>query len=258
MKRFNFDEFLWFIVLIVLDLFLIYLVYAKKIDFYIGKNMIKYIYFSIASLIVITLFQIRNVFTPKSAINIKIKLLPIILAILLGIISVTKQQSFKHFELGNELRGNNENSIDKSSLYEHNHDININSSDINLSKDSNNAYEIDNNKIIVVNENNYVILEDIRANPSKYNGRELEIQGFVCKEDYLNKNQFIIGKLIMTCCAADSKVVGIIAEYNKVGELKENQNVNVRGIIGITTIKDDNKFSHNVPVLLIKDLKIDN
>lgn len=220
--------------------------------------MIKYIYFSVASLTIVILLQIQNIFTPKSSTNIKIKLLPIILAILLGIISVTKQQSFKHFELSNELRGNNEGSIDKQSLYEHNHDININRSNINLSKDSNNMYEDDIHKVIVVNENNSIILEDIRLNPSKYTGRELEIQGFVCKEDYLNKNQFIIGKIIMTCCAADSKVVGIIAEYGNVNKLKENQNVDARGTIAITTIKDNNNVSHSVPVLLIKDLKTNN
>lgn len=217
--------------------------------------MIKYIYFSIVSLTIVTLFQIQNIFTPKGSINIKIKLLPIILAILLGIISVTKQQSFKHFELSNELRGNTENNTDNHFLHEHDHDININSSNINLSKDSNNIYEEDNDKVIIINDNNSMILEDIRLSPSKYISRELELQGFVCKEDYLNKNQFIIGRIIMTCCAADSKAVGIIAEYNNVSELKENQNVDARGKIGITTIKDDNNVSHSVPVLVIKDLK---
>lgn len=220
--------------------------------------MIKYIYFAIVSLTIVTLFQIQNIFTPKSFINIKIKLLPIILAILLGIISVTKQQSFKHFELSNELRENNENTIDKHSLHEHNHDININSSNIDLSKDSNNIYEEGTDKVILINDNNSTILEDIRINPSKYIGRELELQGFICKEDYLNKNQFIIGRIIMTCCAADSKAVGIIAEYNNASKLKENQNVNVRGTIGITNIKDDKDANHSVPVLLIKDLKTSN
>lgn len=255
MKRFNFDEFLWFIVLTLLNLFLFYLVYTKKINFYIGKNMIKYIYFSIISLTSVTLFQIRNIFTPKSSINIKLKLIPIILAILLGIISVSKQQSFKHFELGNELRGNDEASIDKNSLSEHDHNININSDSINLSKDINNIYEDDTNKVIVIDENNPMILEDIRLNPSKYIGRDLEVNGFVCNEDYLNKNQFIIGRIIMTCCAADSKAVGIIAEYNNASELKENQNIDAIGTIKAATVKDNNNVSHTVPVLVIKDLK---
>ncbi|MDR3594108.1 DUF1980 domain-containing protein [Clostridium sp.] len=256
MKRFNFDEFLWFIVLILLDLFLIYLVFTKKINFYIGKDMIKYIYISIISISVIAIFQIRNICTPKSSINIKIKLLPIILAILLGIISVNKQQSFKHFELNNELRGNTAKSIDKQSLYEHELDIDINKGNINLSKDSKNIYEDVTQKIIVVNESNPMILEDIRLNPEKYIGRELEVKGFVCKEDYLNNNQFIIGRLIMTYGAADSKVVGIIGKYDKISDLSESQNVDAKGVIGISTMNDDNGVSHNVPVLIIKDLKI--
>ncbi|NRV82956.1 hypothetical protein DFR97_004396 [Clostridium beijerinckii] len=42
MKRFNFDEFLWFIVLILLDFSIIYLISTGSIGFYIGSNMIKY------------------------------------------------------------------------------------------------------------------------------------------------------------------------------------------------------------------------
>lgn len=246
MRRFNFDEFLWFIVLILLDLSIIYLTFTGKIDFYIGKKMIKYIYITIVMISAITIIQLRNVFTSKGNLSLKRKLLPIILTMILGIISINKQGTFKHIELNRELKESKESSIDMKSLYEH-------ELDYSTIKSENHKKEI-----LVVNEANAMILDDIRINPKKYIGRNLEIRGFVCKESYLNKNQFIIGRIVMDCCAADSKIVGIIGEYDKVYDLNENENIIVRGTIGSSTIKDDNNVSHSVPIIMIEKIEIEN
>ena len=243
MKRFNFDEFLWFIVLILLDISIIYLIFTGKIDFYIGKKMIKYIYITIVMISIITIFQIKNVFTSKGSNNLKKKLLPIVLTVILGVISINKQETFKHIELNKELQESKASSIDMKSLYEH-------ELDDGLIKVKN-----DNKEILVVNEDNPMVLEDIRENPKKYIGRNLEVHGFVCKESYLNKNQFIIGRIVMACCAADSKVVGIIGEYNKAYDLNENDNIIVRGTIGSSTIRDDNNASHRVPIVIIEKME---
>lgn len=88
MRRFNFDEFLWFLVLIVLNIWLIYLSFSGNITIYIEEEMIKYIYITVLLLSIITIFQIKNIFTPKSNFNIKIKLIPILFALFLGVISI--------------------------------------------------------------------------------------------------------------------------------------------------------------------------
>ena len=246
MKRFNFDEFLWFIVLILLDISIVYLVFTGKMNFYIGKKMIKYSYITILMITILVIVQFKNVFTSKGNSNIKTKLVPIILTLILGAISINTQETFKHNELNKELNGSSTSKIDIKSLYEHELDYK--------------SIENENNKqeILIVNENNPMILEDIRVNPKKYIGRKLEIHGFMCKEGYLNKNQFIIGRMIMTCCAADSKVVGIIGEYDKAYDINENQNIIVRGTIAGSTIKDDNNISHRVPIVIIEKLESEN
>ena len=246
MKRFNFDEFLWFIVLILLDISIVYLLFTGKMNFYIGEKMIKYSYTSILMITILVIVQFKNVFTSKGNSNIKTKLVPIILTLILGTISINTQETFKHNELNKELKGSSTSRIDIKSLYEHESDYN--------------AIENENNKqdILIVNENNPMVLEDIRVNPKKYIGRKLEIHGFMCKENYLNKNQFIIGRMIMTCCAADSKVVGIIGEYDKAYDINENQNIIVKGTIASSIIKDDNNISHKVPIVIIEKLGIEN
>ena len=123
MKRFNFDELLWFIVLILLDILIAYLIISNKIDFYVGKKMIKYAYFTVIMISIISVFQLTNIFTCKGSINLKIKLIPIILALMLGGVSIKTQETFKHTELNKELKGSN---IDIQSLYEYESDFNEN------------------------------------------------------------------------------------------------------------------------------------
>lgn len=247
MKRFNFEEFLWFFVLTSLDLWIIYLTKTNKINFYIGANIIKYIYIAIIMLTIIAIFQIKNIFTCKSNRSIKLKLIPIILALILGIISIYKFQTFKHTELGKELIENKSSIIDNQLIFEH-----------EVNKNNKEKLNIDKEKTIIVDENNPIILEDIRINPEKYAGKKLEIHGFVCKESYLNKNQFIIGRIIMTCCAADSKVVGIIGEYDKAKDLGENDRIKVSGTVGNSYIKDENNVKHSIPVIKIDELQKEN
>lgn len=246
MKRFNFDELLWFIVLILLDLYIIYLIFTNKMDFYVGKKMIKYSYITVLMISIILVFQFKNIFTSKGNSNVKIKLIPIIITLILGVISINTKETFKHTELNKELKENKTSSIDMKSLYEHELDY------TSIEKGN------DKKDILIVNEDNPMVLEDIRINPEKYIGRNLEIHGFVCKESYLNKNQFIIGRIVMTCCAADSKVVGIIGEYDKANDLNENEKIIVRGAIGSSTIKDDNNVSHRIPIIIIENLNNEN
>lgn len=252
MKRFNFDEFLWFIVLILLDGFILGLIFTKKINFYIGNNMVKYIYIAIGMISVISIFQIKNIFTCKGSSKLKIKVLPIIIALILGSISLSNLKTFKHAELGKEVTENNVGIMDREYLYKHEFSYDSLSKN-DIEKISNSIYEN-----IKVDDDNPMLLEDIRENPEKYVGKRLEIHGFVCKENYLNEKQFIIGKIVMTCCAADSKIIGIIGEYDKVDDLNENDNVKVIGVIGSSEVKDDNNIIHNIPVVKIIEIEKEN
>ncbi|WP_341274891.1 hypothetical protein [Clostridium beijerinckii] len=92
----------------------------------------------------------------------------------------------------------------------------------------------------------------------KYIGKKLEIHGFVCKENYLNKDQIIIGRIIMTCCAADSKIVGIVGDYDKSYQLKENDKIKVIGEVGSSVIKDESNVEHKIPSIKIEKLEIEN
>lgn len=236
MRKFNLDELLWLVVLILMIFSLSFLLYSGKIEFYIGKKMIIYIYLSIIMLLIMTVFQICNVFTPKSELNIKSKLIPIVLALIIGAISINEKNYFRHIELNNNI---------------------INESEEGENKKDKVTKIVDSN--IIIDDNNLLVLEDIRLNPDRYIGKNIEMCGFICKEAYLKNTQCVIGRIVMTCCAADSKVVGILIEDEEVLKLKENDWVYVKGTLSYTTINDDDGVSHRVPVILVETVnKVDN
>ena len=235
MKKFNLDEFVWFITLILMATGLVYLIRTGKISFYMGDKMIKYIYAAIFMISVISIFQVINIFTPKNNINLKVKYIPIILALVIGIISVRSQDSFRHRQLNNVLI--NEYTEDR----EHKHTDHL--------KDKKEY-----GQFIKIDDDNLDVLEEIQIDPERFIGKEIELCGFICKESYLKNTQFVIGRIIMTCCAADSKIVGILAEDKDIVKLEENEWVTVRGVINYTTINDDDGVSHKVPVINIANL----
>lgn len=235
MKKFNLDEFVWFITLILMAAGLVYLIRTGEISFYMGDKMIKYIYAAIFMISVISIFQVINIFTPKNNINLKVKYIPIILALIIGIISVKSQDSFRHRQLNNVLI--NEYTEDR----EHKH--------TDYLKDKKEY-----GQFIKIDDDNLEVLEEIQIDPEKFIGKEIELCGFICKENYLKNTQFVIGRIIMTCCAADSKIVGILAEDKDIIKVKENEWVTVRGVINYTTINDDDGVSHKVPVINIDNL----
>lgn len=78
------------------------------------------------------------------------------------------------------------------------------------------------------------ILDWVRAfnyapDASAFNDQPADVVGFVYRNNRLAENQFMIGRFIVTCCAADASAVALIAEWPEAAQLPENAWVRVRG-----------------------------
>lgn len=102
------------------------------------------------------------------------------------------------------------------------------------------------NSIIFTDENYFKNLYDIGEDLyKKYKGTKIVIDGFIYKEDTLEKDEFIIARLMMACCAADSQVIGLVCKYPDTLNLKQNTWFKVEGILD---------FKNNVPIILVNKL----
>ncbi|WDC83247.1 TIGR03943 family protein [Caloramator sp. mosi_1] len=110
--------------------------------------------------------------------------------------------------------------------------------------------EIIKDGLIDVNNKNYLdVLDELQRNLDKYQEREIKIEGFVFKDKSFNKNQFVVARMLITCCAADAQIIGLMVEgdYN----VKENEWVRVEGVI--------NKGVYNgdiIPIIRSKSVKL--
>jgi uncharacterized repeat protein (TIGR03943 family) len=82
------------------------------------------------------------------------------------------------------------------------------------------------------------ILDWIRAfnysqNPAEFQGETADVIGFVYHDPRLAENQFLVGRLAVTCCVADAFAIGMVVEWPEAKRLKENSWLRVRGPIQV-------------------------
>ena len=77
----------------------------------------------------------------------------------------------------------------------------------------------------------------------------------MCKESYLEEKQFIVGQIIMTCCAADAYSTGLICESDKKDEFEENDNVVIEGRLCYSNIRDDQNNELKIPIIKVEKIK---
>lgn len=75
--------------------------------------------------------------------------------------------------------------------------------------------------VIDIGDNDYgVWYADTAEHPEVYDGKTVKFKGLVAKEGKLPPNCFVIGRHVMTCCAADVQYCGLACRWTGVNALK--------------------------------------
>ena len=61
-------------------------------------------------------------------------------------------------------------------------------------------------------------------------GQEIELVGFVFKNEYFKENQFHISRMLLNCCVADAFIEGMVVQAPIAKELDNNEWVRVKGV----------------------------
>ncbi|MFD2328561.1 TIGR03943 family putative permease subunit [Cohnella sp. GCM10020058] len=81
-------------------------------------------------------------------------------------------------------------------------------------------------------------LETINKFLDPFQGKSIEITGFVYRQEGLAEGLFIVGRMAMTHCIADIAPYGMIVEAPQASSFKDDQWVTVRGTIGRQSLGD--------------------
>ena len=231
MKNLNLDIIAKTLILLAFSAFYLKIIFTDEIMLYVHPRIIPFAIFGFIAMFIIALFLLTDTFNNKKK-KFKFKnyivfLAPLILVFFMETINA------------NSAIQNNITNINENSNYETNTSNNTSNSTSRLynnlaetsTQDTNNkkALDIENN-IIQINQRNFVFsLNEIIENPDKYDGKEIEITGFVYKDKNLKENEFIIGRFMMVCCAADMQIVGIRCDSNTLEPYENNTWIKVKG-----------------------------
>ena len=194
MKKFNIDELIWFILFVLLSLSLVFLIRSGKITNFVGSDMIIYFYLSIIILSVFAIFQFGRIFTIKRRVETTNKYIPLTFTLCVGVVLLYV------FPL---LKGNTD--INEELLLKNNADA------------------------IIINSENYSILNEIVENKEEYEGKKIVFLGYIDKIKE-NSDFTIIARQTVKCCQADKEKIQIKAKGLE-SNLEEGQWINICGKI---------------------------
>ena len=235
MKRFNINELLWFLILFSLSLVLGSMLYTEKVYILIHPKMKIYLMIAEFILCMFTLIQFPKIFTIPDRGGVRKNYIIFVFAIFMVVLAskVNISTTYLEFKGVNLLPySDNQGLKDK-----HNHEN-----------------EIPPGVIELKGENFYCYLEDLQKNINNYTGRSVEVEGMIYRKKDLGKNQFVVTRLVMNCCAADSQYVGVICQYGGIN-IGEAQWVKIYGEIDKIKVKDMNGKERELPLVKIRKLE---
>jgi putative membrane protein len=248
------------------SLFFYSIIHSGKVQLYVHPRIVPYMEFGILAMVSISLFTLKELFKPKRKYQITSYLffiIPLFLAFLLPPKSMdSSSMSFGDMKIARQTKGptSDTGSVDKADNSFPDDDTASTDSSSNSDNPSP-SFEVNSsnyealaslarepsarvmklqNGMVVMGDDNFVKwLQELDNNREKYQGKRIQVVGFVFKDNHLKKNEFIPARLMMTCCAADLQPVGMLCRYDKAAELKHDTWVKVTGTIKVIDYKGE-------------------
>lgn len=251
-RSYNMDAAFKAVVLLGFAMFFFLTIRSGQVLKYVHPRNVPVIKFAILAMVVVSVFLIHEVFKPQRLKGSSMPLLffavPLFLAFLLPV------QSFGSSSIAYEdlSLGGTSQYVDKSELNTAYSDESVSYEDNNMDtySDEENLNTIDSNTIdsstvdaaenkfelidgtVIVDDDHYVAwMQEIYENMDKYIGKKIEVTGFVYKDEQFAANEFVSGRMMMVCCAADMQTIGFLCRSNQTAALKADAWIKVYGTI---------------------------
>lgn len=255
MKKFNFDILTKIVILISFSLFYLKILISKEILLYVHPRIIPFAILGICSMIIMAIFLISSLYKSyKRTFKIEkyiVFILPLIIILIFQI--PTLKSNAKTLDFNSNSKSNSEFSSNNAEYTPDLYGGKTESYGDGIS--SHNKLDISDN-IINVNSKNFVSsLDEIISNCNEYEGKTIEISGFIYNDKNLklNENQFIIARYMMVCCAADMQIAGLRCQYStNQHSFDLNTWVKISGKVKIDTYEGSSD-----PLILIDKIEID-
>lgn len=232
MRKSNFSEFIWFLILVFFEGLLFKMLISERIFLIISINMKKYIWLALFILLILIIIQFFNIFSFSSRKMFKGGYLIFIFA--LGMIFLANSLNINEVSLN--LKGV-KLSHESHEMNEHEH-----------SHSHENLNELE--TLVLSEENFHNSIEELIAHLDEFIGKEISIEGLFYKNKDYAESEFAITQIDMNCCIVDSTYLGVLCSGD-MPNINNGQEVKVKGIVQSKIIKDSSGREVRVPFINI-------
>lgn len=214
--KFNINSFLWFLVLGLYSYLLGDMIRTGNINLYLHPKMTRYVYFAFGALILLTLYQSTRIFKSPYKAKFKTGILIFMLPLLLAFTVQPDGVSIKMAEnKGIYVVGEVNKNVDLSQTI------------------GRSPYKDENAPFYVSDFQN--VLYDMYFNPKAYEGKTVQVMGFIYETPEFDQNTFMISRLVINCCTADAQVAGFKANWDQLETLNKEKWYLVEGQVRLET-----------------------
>ena len=228
MRRFNLDEFIWFILLLLLTTLWGYLIFTGAIYGLVNSSMVKYNYFALFIFAILTIFQLSKIITFPSRVDMSNKFIPLIFTLFMAVGYIAL----------NSISTNNSSLL----LSEDEVIFNYTGNYITISNDEKENYD-------TTKTTNYTLIEELNAD-SEYIGERISIVGYIDRNSNMPENTFAISRDIISCCLQDLRTISILSKENTSFALEKGSWVKALGTI---KFENGNPYLELIELSLIKE-----
>lgn len=268
MKKLNLDVIIKILILFCFSLFYFIIIINNEILMYVHPRIVPFVVLGMIAMVIIALFLAKDSFYNKKK-KVKFKnyvvfIIPLIMIFFMENNSassttikssdinantsfdISSNSNLNNANLDNTLNSTSNESVGALDLYGGKSESGV--------QGTSDKKELDiKDNVINVNAKNFVFsLDEIIANTDKYVGKEIEITGFVYKNETIKENEFIVGRFMMVCCAADIQIAGIRCENSNLESYDNDTWIKVKG-----KIKKDTYEGTVDPVIVVEHMEKD-
>lgn len=230
MRKFNFSELVWFLILVSFEFIIFKMLVSEKIFLLISNDMKKYIYLALFIIFLLIVIQFFNIFTFSSRRIFKGGYLIFIFALLM--LMITNGLNINKVSLN--LKG--------VKLYHEKHEIGEH-------EHSHSHEDIEELETLVLTEENFHnSIEGLIVHLDEFIGKEISIEGLFYKSNEYEESEFSITQIEMTCCIVDSTYLGVLCKGD-MPNLENGDEVKAKGIVKSKIIKNSSGEEIEIPVI---------
>lgn len=215
-KKSAVNSWIWVGIQIAFASYLFFLLISGDIMHFLSPKMLPFAWGGACGFFFLGLVHLKRALRPGNARPLKLGFILFIIPLLLGFGMPGKQM---HEEIAVQrgttiARGN---SLDSLGVFE-------------TPADYRNDFRVED--VLEIDEIRFDrILQDFQDRPEHYKGQEVELIGFVARQSHFEENMFIVSRLLMTCCVADTSLIGLLVDYEGAGDFENFEWLRVKGVM---------------------------